>query len=212
MLADSHNISNRWKNYFCQLFNTHDINNVTQKEMHKAEPLGPKSSSTKTETAIEKLKRYKLPDNAKILTKLILAGGSTLCSKIHKHINFVQKKKELSQQWKESITVPTYIIGDKTDCINYKWISLLSTTYKISSNIVVSMLTLYIDKIIGDYQHGFWRNRSTTDQIFCIHQIMEKKWKSKWDVLYFEVQVSLMREVLYNIITEFVYTKTSYAN
>jgi hypothetical protein len=32
----------------------------------------------------------------------------------------------------------------------------------------------YIDEIIGDHQFGFRRNRSTTDQIFCIRQILEK--------------------------------------
>jgi hypothetical protein len=38
------------------------------------------------------------------------------------------------------------------------------------------MLSPYIDEIIRDHQCGFWRNRSTTDQIFCILQILEKKW------------------------------------
>jgi hypothetical protein len=39
------------------------------------------------------------------------------------------------------------------------------------------MLTPYVDEIIGDHQCGFRRNRSTTDQIFCIRQILEKKWE-----------------------------------
>jgi hypothetical protein len=28
-----------------------------------------------------------------------------------------------------------------------------------------------------NHQCGFWRNRATTDQIFCIRQILEKKWE-----------------------------------
>jgi hypothetical protein len=32
-------------------------------------------------------------------------------------------------------------------------------------------------EIIGDQQCGFRRNRSTIDQILCIHQILEKKWE-----------------------------------
>jgi hypothetical protein len=54
-------------------------------------------------------------------------------------------------------------------------ISLLSTSYKILSNILLSKLSPYVDEIIGDHQCGFRRNRSTTDQIFCIRQILEKK-------------------------------------
>jgi hypothetical protein len=42
------------------------------------------------------------------------------------------------------------------------------------SNVLVSRLSLYIDKITGDHQCGFRRNRSTADQIFCIRQILEK--------------------------------------
>jgi hypothetical protein len=59
----------------------------------------------------------------------------------------------------------------KVDCSNYRGITLLSTSYKIVSNILLSRLSPYVDKIIGDHQCRFRPNRSTTDQIFCIHQI-----------------------------------------
>jgi len=65
--------------------------------------------------------------------------------------------------------------GDKTDCNNYRRISLLPTTYKILPNILLSRLIPYAKEIIGDHQCGFRRNRSTIDHIFCIRQILEKK-------------------------------------
>jgi hypothetical protein len=33
LLADSHSILNKWKNYFCQLLNVHRINDVRQTEI-----------------------------------------------------------------------------------------------------------------------------------------------------------------------------------
>jgi hypothetical protein len=45
------------------------------------------------------------------------------------------------------------------------------------SNILLSRLGLHIDENIGDHQCGFRCSRSTTDQIFCIRQILEKKWE-----------------------------------
>jgi hypothetical protein len=87
----------------------------------------------------------------------------------------IWNKEELPDQWKESIIVPVHKKGDKTDCSNYRGIPLLSTSYKILSIILLSRLRPYIDKIIGDHQCGFQRNRPTTDQIFCIRQILEKK-------------------------------------
>jgi len=50
----------------------------------------------------------------------------------------------LPEEWKESITVSDYKKGDKTGCSNYKGISLLSSTFKILSNILLSRLTPYV--------------------------------------------------------------------
>jgi hypothetical protein len=56
LLADSHSILNRWKNYFCKLFYVHGINDGRQTEIHTAESLVPEPNSSEVEIAIEKLK------------------------------------------------------------------------------------------------------------------------------------------------------------
>jgi hypothetical protein len=89
---------------------------------------------------------------------------------IHKLINSIWNKKELSQQWKEYIIVLIYKKGDKIHCNNDRRISL--TIYKVLFSMLVSRLTPYADKIRGDHQCGLQHNRLTTDQIFCIHQIL----------------------------------------
>jgi len=48
---------------------------------------------------------------------------------------------------------------------------------KILSNILLSGLIPYAEEVIRDHQCGLRRNRSTTDHIFCIRQILEKKWE-----------------------------------
>ena len=110
----------------------------------------------------------------------------------------------LPEQWKESIIVPIYKKGEKTNCSNYLGISLLLTSYKILFNIILGRLTPYVDEIIGDHQCGFRRNRSTIDQIFCIQQILEKKWEYDGTVhqLFIDFKKaydSIKREVLYCI-------------
>ena len=94
---------------------------------------------------------------------------------IHKLIVSIWNKEELPEEWKESIIVPIYKMGDKTDCNYYRGISLVPTTYTILSNILLSRLIPYAEEVTGDHQCGFRRNRSTTDHIFCIRQILEKK-------------------------------------
>jgi hypothetical protein len=61
------------------------------------------------------LKKYKFPGSDQIAAELIQAGGEILLSAIHKLITSVLDKKELPDQWKESIIVPIHKEGDKTD-------------------------------------------------------------------------------------------------
>jgi hypothetical protein len=86
-----------------------------------------------------------------------------LRSEIHKLIKLIWNKKELPHQWKESIVVPIHKKGDKTDCSNYRGISLLPISYKMLSNILLAKPTPYADEIMGDHQCGFQHTRSTTD-------------------------------------------------
>jgi hypothetical protein len=125
---------------------------------------------------------------------------------INKPINSIWNKEELSKEWKESIIVPIYKKGDKTDCSNYRGISLLST-YKIFSHILLSRLTPNAEEFTRDHQYRLRHNRSTTDHIFCIHQILQKKWEYSEAVqcLYTDFKKgydSVRKEVLYNILIQ----------
>jgi len=79
---------------------------------------------------------------------------------------------------------------------------------KILSSILLSRLIPYAKEIIEDHQCGFNRNRTTIDHIFCIRQILEKKWEynEEFHQLFIDfknVYDSITREVLYKILTEF---------
>jgi hypothetical protein len=114
----------------------YNASDVRQIEVHAAEPLVPGPSRLEVKIAIAKLKKYKSPGSDQIPALLIQAGGEILLSEIHKLINSVWNKEKLPDQWKESIIVPIHKKCDKTDCNNYRRISLLSTSYKIVSNIL----------------------------------------------------------------------------
>ena len=177
LVAHSRSIWTRWRNYFSQLMSVHGDNDVKKTEIHTAESLVPDPSAHEVEMAIEKFKKHESPGIDQIPAELIKAGGNKICSEIHKVINSIWNQEELPDQWKELITVRIYNKSDKTYCSNYRGISLLSTTHKVLSNILLSRLTRYAQEIIGDHQCRFRHNRSTTDHIFCIRQILEKKWE-----------------------------------
>jgi len=80
----------------------------------------------------------------------------------------------LPYQWKEGITCLAYKKGDRLDCTNYRPITSLNVAYKIFAIIMNERLVDTIETELGDYQSGFRPNRSITDQIFMIRQIIEK--------------------------------------
>jgi hypothetical protein len=75
-------------------------------------------------------------------------------------------------------------------------------------DILLARLIPYVIEVIGDHQCGFCQNRCTTNQIFYIWQILEKKWEYNGTVHqlfidFKEAYGSVKREVLYNILLEF---------
>jgi len=72
----------------------------------------------------------------------------------------------LPQKWKESIIVPIHKKGDRMECNNYRGITLLSTSYKILSSILLSRMTPYANEIIGEYQCGFREYNTNVCQLF----------------------------------------------
>jgi len=102
---------------------------------------------------------------------------------------------------KESIIVPIYKKGDKTDFNNYRGITICQIRTKFYP-------TSYAEEIIGDHRCGCQRNSSTTDHIYCIRLILEKKLKYNETVHQLLIDFkkaydSVRREVFYNILVEF---------
>jgi len=88
----------------------------------------PEPRAFEDELAIENLKSHKSPGVDQIPAELIKAGGRTICYEIHKLIISILNKEKLPSKWKKLIIVPVYKKGDKTDCSNYKGVSLLPTS------------------------------------------------------------------------------------
>jgi hypothetical protein len=137
------------------------------RKIHTVEPLVPAAHiSSGKETDTEKWNRHKSLYTDHILAEMNQAGGKPLHvhSELHKLIPFIWNKEELWQQSKY-ITVPIYKTGNKTKCQIRQGMLLLSTKYKLLSNILLSRLSPKIYEIIWDYYFGFWCNTPNTGTI-----------------------------------------------
>jgi len=59
LVADSHSILARWREFFSQILNLRGFNDIRQTEIHTAEPLVPEPSASEVELTIERLKSHK---------------------------------------------------------------------------------------------------------------------------------------------------------
>jgi len=85
---------------------------------------------------------------------------------IHYHLVILHRSQSRNEIWNLTYTEPR-----KLTC-NYAGLSLLSTTHKITFSIL--LLIPYADEIIGNHQSGFRCHSSVIDNLFYIHQILEK--------------------------------------
>jgi hypothetical protein len=106
------------------LFNLHEVSNIKETEIPTAEPLVNGPSVVEVEVAIYKIKGHKSPNIDQMPAELIKAVGKKFRYEITKLENSVWNKEDLTGAWKESIIVTFRKKEDKTDCSNYRGISL----------------------------------------------------------------------------------------
>jgi hypothetical protein len=100
-----------------------------------------------------------------------------LRKEIHAVIEVIWINEIMPEEWHTAIICPIHKKGDKLQCSNYRGRSLLNVCYKILTNILHKRLEPYAQEILGDYQCGFRRERSTTDQLFTLRLVLEKAYE-----------------------------------
>jgi hypothetical protein len=80
----------------------------------------------------------------------------------------------LPRSWTEGVLCPVYKKGDKLDCKNYRGICLLNVTYKVFAKILYDRLLSYANAAVQHYQAEFQSDKSTTEQLFALRQVLDK--------------------------------------
>ena len=82
---------------------------------------------------------------------------------------------EVPQQWKDATIKVLYKKSDRSNCNNYRGISLLSHAGKVLLKIVANRLSDYCEThgILPDEQCGFRPERSTVDMLFVVRRLQE---------------------------------------
>lgn len=93
---------------------------------------------------------------------------------IHNLLREIWDHKVFPNEWSLGIICTIHKKGDIWECSNYRGVTVLNTAYKVFSKILCIRIEPFADKIVGSYQAGFSKGKSTINQISAIKLILER--------------------------------------
>ena len=107
--------------------------------------------------------------------ELIKCGGQKLLVMITILLNKIINGEKVPEEWKFAIITSIHKKGDKSNCENYRGISVTSTFSRTYGRILAKLVELEHKNMEMEKQAGFRAGRSCIDNIFCISEMIEKK-------------------------------------
>ena len=133
------------------------------------------SLPTMEEQAIDNLASGKAPGSDGIPSDLIKHCKITLLHSLHVLLCQCWQEGAVPQDMRDTKIITLFKNkGERSDCNNYRGISLLSVIGKVLAKVILIRLRKLADRVYPELQCGFRAERSTTDMVFSLHQLQEK--------------------------------------
>ena len=183
LLRDKGRVRERWVRFFRSLLNSKS--DMLDPDIPKRLPqqpvvsaLGIEPTEEEIATAMKAMPNEKAvgPDRLPAeLLKLGLQQDGTILLELHRLTTLIWRERKVLQQWKDAVITVLHKIGDKTECGNYRGISLVSHAGKVLLKVVARTLSAYREAkgLLPEEQCGFRPNRSTTDMMFVVRRLQE---------------------------------------
>ena len=182
LLRDKGRIRERWARFFRSLLNSKS--DMFDPDIPKRLPQHPVASALGIEPTEEEITTaMKAMSNAKAvgpdgfpaeLLKLGLQQDRTILLELDLTI-LIWCQGKVPQQWKGAVITVLHKKGDKTECGNYRGISLVSHAGKVLLKVVARRLSVNCEAkgLLPEEQCGFRPDLSTTDMMFVVRRLQE---------------------------------------
>ena len=125
---------------------------------------------------MNKIKAGKAPGVCGIYPEYIQHGGSDALRTLHKIVTQVWKEEVVPEEWHQGIIIPLYKgKGSKSECSNYRGITLLSVPGKVFAHIILARIKPTLLSHRRPQQSGFTPGRSTCDRIATLCNIAQRR-------------------------------------
>lgn len=180
LLTDTASILSCWSEHFQALFSTarvvQDSAILHISQLPVIVELDEPPSMKELTEAIEQTKSGKAAGVDGIPPEIWKDGGPALHRKLHELLVYCWKQGNIPRDLCDAVIVTLYKNkGGKSDCSNYRGITLLSILGKILARVLLNRLIPSIaENHLRENQCGFRANRGTTDMVFVLRQLQEK--------------------------------------
>ena len=165
----------RWRRHFQDVLNVE--NAVAAEVMTEVEDNGdtdtPEVTREVVMKAVMRLQNGKAAGEDRIVAELLKSGGDSVIDWLTELIQEVWRTRKVPQDWRNATLIPLFKKKDRTQCNNYRGISLLSVPGKVLTLILLEWLHPIIDPQLMETQCGFRKGRGTVDQIWVVRQVVE---------------------------------------
>lgn len=213
LLRDKVQIRERWMRAFHKLLNTKSlkldptiIDPLPPRPLEQS--LGDEPSVDEMMGAVKTMPNWKAVGPDDLPAELLKIDHPDFIQCFHHILVNVWITGEVPQQWKDAIIKVLYKKKDRTDCNNYRGISLVAHAGKVLLKIVASRISNYCEDrgIFPEEQCGFRPTRSTVDMLFVVRRLQElgRDRKIPLYMCFIDLQKaydSVDRELLWQVLT-----------
>ena len=199
LLRDNRDILRRWERFFGNLLNIKSpalqpsiVEKVQQRRKAPPPPppgarsqigepisLAAEPTYAETQKAVRAMANWKAPGADSLSVELLKLDDPTREPVVLKHFHAilvrVWRGEEIPQEWKDATIKVLHKKSDRSDCKNFRGISLVSHAGKGLLKIVANRLSDFCEaqQILPEEQCGFRPARSTIDMLFVVRRLQE---------------------------------------
>eukprot|EP00745_Piridium_sociabile_P043277 TRINITY_DN8831_c0_g1_i1.p1 TRINITY_DN8831_c0_g1~~TRINITY_DN8831_c0_g1_i1.p1 ORF type:complete len:1016 (+),score=240.62 TRINITY_DN8831_c0_g1_i1:1061-4108(+) len=169
----------RWVEHYSELYARENM--VTEDALDAIEclpvleELDGEPSLEEISEALDSLASGRAPGKDGIPAEVLKCCKATIITELHEILCLCWRKGEVPQDMRDANIVTLYKNkGDRSDCNNYRGISLLSIVGKLFARVALKRLQVIAERVYPESQCGFRANRSTIDMVFSLRQLQEK--------------------------------------
>ncbi|KER32506.1 hypothetical protein T265_01386 [Opisthorchis viverrini] len=167
----------RWIQYFEQQFSwppatpNQEIRPSTGRWTVNMEP----PSVSEVSECISLLKRHRAAGPDDLPPALFKDGGGFLNQCLSSLFGFIWEKETVPDNWGESIVVPIFKEGTRSECSNHRGVSLTSVVTRLLASLILRRLMAAREVLTRENRAGFRPGRGCVDHIFTLRQVLEQR-------------------------------------